>query len=151
MVNKKAQNLSLTTIILIVLGIVLLVLLIWGFSTGWGNLWERINFWSGGSNVDTIKQACDLACSTGSEAKYCSEVKTLKLNEKTIKGSCKNFEDEEVGISCSKNLCNTANTYEQTCSDLGGEWKSDCGGKNTLGPGNKADIDAHPYDGCCEK
>ncbi len=70
--DKGAQGLSLTTIILIVLGIVVLALLVWGFSTGWSNLWEKINIFGGGEvNVDTVKQACILACNTNAINKYC--------------------------------------------------------------------------------
>ena len=40
--NKKGQNLTLGTIILIVLGIAVLVFLIFGFYTGWNNMWSKI-------------------------------------------------------------------------------------------------------------
>jgi len=67
MVDKKAQGMSLTTIILIVLGLVVLVFLIYGFSTGWKNLWDTVTqYTGGGSNVDAVKSACMLACSTNS-------------------------------------------------------------------------------------
>ena len=77
--DKKAQGLSLTTIILIVLGIVVLALLVWGFSTGWGNLWNKITAFGGGEvNVDTIKQACVLACSTNEINNYCVSKQNIK-------------------------------------------------------------------------
>ena len=66
MVNKKGQQMTLGTIIAIVLGIAVLVFLIFGFSTGWNSLWDRITAFGGGNeNVGTIVQACALKCSTG--------------------------------------------------------------------------------------
>ena len=52
--NKKGQDLSIGTLILIVLGIVVLVLLILGFTLGWGNLWDRINIFGGGASVGDV-------------------------------------------------------------------------------------------------
>lgn len=37
--NNKAQQMTLETIIAMVLGIAVLVFLIYGFSIGWGNMW----------------------------------------------------------------------------------------------------------------
>ena len=41
--NKKAQQMTLGTIIAIVLGIAVLVFLIAGFSMGWENLWDKVS------------------------------------------------------------------------------------------------------------
>ena len=51
--NKKGQQMTLGTIIAIVLGIAVLVFLIFRFSTGWNNLWSKITELGGGSaNVE---------------------------------------------------------------------------------------------------
>ena len=91
--NKKAQGMSLTTIILIVLGLVVLVFLIYGFSTGWKNLWDTITAYTGGgANVDVIKQACVLACSTNSKDAYCNQLRTVKFGDgHTYLGACQNM------------------------------------------------------------
>src|SRR4030042_200589 len=79
MKNKKGAEMTIGTIIVIILALVVLVILIYGFSTGWSNLWEKINVFGGGkSNVQTIIQACQLACTTSSDYNYC---KTQKLIE----------------------------------------------------------------------
>ncbi|MBU0466125.1 MAG: hypothetical protein KJ718_05195 [Nanoarchaeota archaeon] len=106
--NKRGQDLSIATLILIVLGIVILVLLIGGFSLGWGNLWEKVNIFSGGkSNVGTINQACQLACTQQNTYNFCSEQRDLELqNKKTTTGSCNDFatKNPSLGIEgCS--LC----------------------------------------------
>ena len=74
---------TLGTIIAIVLGIAVLVFLIFGFSTGWNNMWNRITeFGGGGANVDTIVQACALDCTTGSEYGFCTQVRTVNYGDK---------------------------------------------------------------------
>ena len=93
--NKRGQQMTLTTIIAIVLGIAVLVFLIFGFTTGWNNLWDKVtNYGGGSSNVDTIVQACDIACSTGSEYNYCTLNRTLKTGVgDPIPGSCNELTD----------------------------------------------------------
>ena len=87
--NKKGQQMTLGTIIAIVLGLVVLVFLIFGFSTGWSNMWQRISGYSGTSNVDTIVDSCTLACSSQRVNDYCTEIRTVKFSDKhTESGSC---------------------------------------------------------------
>ena len=63
MENKKGSEMTIGTIIFIVLGVAVLVLLIFGFTTGWSNLWGKITgFTGGGANIDVTKQACQLVC-----------------------------------------------------------------------------------------
>jgi len=109
--NKKAQGLSLTTIILIVLGLAVLIFLIFGFSRGWGNLWDTAsNIGGGDANVDDVKRGCTLACDTQSEDAYCREVREVRFGDGTWeKGSCKTFESygkEGIRLSrCSDVTC----------------------------------------------
>ena len=76
--NKKGQDLSIGTLILIVLGIVVLVLLILGFSMGWGNLWEKINIFGGTSSIGDIVTACRLAHTSQDAYTLCSKYWTIK-------------------------------------------------------------------------
>ncbi len=94
--DKKGQQMTLGTIIAIVLGIAVLVLLIWGFSSGWNNLWDRISEVGGGSiNVDTIKNACVLSCQKGSSYGFCEQVRKVTIEGGlSAKGSCKTFSKE---------------------------------------------------------
>ena len=91
--NKKGQQMTLGTIIAIVLGIAVLVFLIFGFSTGWSGLWDRVTQFGGESNVDTVAQACALKCSTGDKFAFCTEDRTLNDGTETIDVIffCKNF------------------------------------------------------------
>lgn len=81
MVNKKAQEMSVTTIILIVLGIFILVILILGFTKGWGNIKDWI---IPSNNVKTIADSCKIACGTDQVYSYCFEKRELKSKEETL-------------------------------------------------------------------
>ena len=52
---------STTTIILLILGVIVLVVLILGFTIGW----NKIVPWISSNNVNTIVTSCDAACATG--------------------------------------------------------------------------------------
>ncbi len=80
--NKKAQELSVTTIILIVLGLVILVILILGFTAGWNNIKEWI---SPLNNVGTLVNQCKIACSTDQQYDYCYLKRELKSKEEKSK------------------------------------------------------------------
>jgi len=103
-INKKGQEMTLGTIIAIVLGIAVLVFLIFGFSTGWNNLWDRITQFGGGSNVDTVVQACALKCSVGDKYGFCTETRTLKNGTATISdNACKDL--TSYGVANCGTLC----------------------------------------------
>jgi hypothetical protein len=87
--DKKGQQLTLGTIILIVLGIAVLVFLIFGFSTGWGNLWDKITQYTGGSdNLGVVKQACAIACSTNSQPDFCKTRAVVENGKKLSEDNC---------------------------------------------------------------
>ena len=68
MFNKKAQGLSITTIILIILGVVVLVVLIIGFTKGWGSV---KGFFGGGSKAPQVESLCNIACTTEDIEAWC--------------------------------------------------------------------------------
>ena len=86
MFNKRGQGLSVNAIIMIVLGVVVLAVLILGFTMGWKNIAPWIG---AGNNVDTIVKACGVACGTQSQYDFC-----------TIQRDLKDAEDNEVKASC---------------------------------------------------
>ena len=76
--NKRGQELSVATLILIVLGIILLVLLVLGFSIGWDNLFRKIGIFQG-SDISSVVTACNVAVSSNSQASYC-EFKKVEID-----------------------------------------------------------------------
>jgi hypothetical protein len=146
--NKKGAEMAVGTIVIIVLAVLVLVFLIWGFSAGWSNLWSKItSYIGGGSNVADIKQACMLACDGGQANEYCLNVRSVKLDGgKVVKGSCKNFEGQNdviPGLNCGSITCPENGVYKQTCSDMGGSWiyssAEGCGSKIKLSPATTTD------------
>jgi hypothetical protein len=99
--NKKGQEMSVATLVLIVIGIVVLVMLILGFSMGWKNLWGKINVFSGGSNVETVIQACEIAATSDSSYNFCQEFKTITIDGKKIYVNC---QDSRVSSTLEKRL-----------------------------------------------
>lgn len=88
LMNKKGQDLSIGTLILIVLGIIVLVLLILGFSLGWSNLWEKINIFKGSSSIGDIANACKIAVTSQDVYSYCQDFKKIKVNGQTEYINC---------------------------------------------------------------
>jgi hypothetical protein len=82
MQNKKAQEMSVTTIILIVLGLFVLVILILGFTMGWNNIKEWV---IPSDNVKSINDQCNIACGTDQMYGYCFEKRELKSKEENLK------------------------------------------------------------------
>ena len=108
--NKRGQNITLGTIILIILGIVVLVVLIFGFTSGWSNLWEKLVGSGSGSNVDSVRTECELACSTQREYDYCSDSRTVKFGGGiTETGSCFSLSGSDTSkagiVSCNQIDC----------------------------------------------
>ena len=58
--NKRGQDLTIGTLVLIVLGVVVLVLLIVGFTKGWGFIFDKFDS-APGKSLETTIQACNFA------------------------------------------------------------------------------------------
>jgi len=123
--DKRAQGMSITTIILIILGLIVLVVLIVGFTAGWTNIKEFI---APSNNVDKIVQQCSIACSTNQKFAFCSEKRELKsVDEKLEDVTCYSLAEKKrvYGIEkCPVIDCGIYNTLElakSACSEEGEE------------------------------
>lgn len=133
---KKGQ-ITIPALIAIILGILVLVLLILGFSTGWSNLWDKINIFGGGKvNVDSIRQACSLACMQQGAYSFCSQERELTIEKrKTIKGSCFDFATKNPSLEiencdiCSgtSSACKIENNIDKNCDGVAEETSSESG------------------------
>ncbi len=105
--NKKGAELAIGTIVMIILALVVLVVIIYGFTIGWGNLWENIVGYGGGQvNVQTVVQACQVACSTQSVYDYCTKFRNVVFQEKskTEKLNCHSLQQRNVGLDFCDNI-----------------------------------------------
>jgi hypothetical protein len=109
MINKKAQGMSISTIILLILGLVILVILILGFTIGWNKILPWIG---GGNNLGTLKNACATSCATNGQYDFCTV--TREVNDGTnpkFKATCNDLATKVVytarsyGISPCPDLC----------------------------------------------
>lgn len=86
-VNKRGQEMSTTTIILLVLGVLILVILILGFTIGWSKFAPFLSK----NNVNTIVNSCGTSCSTGDSFAFCFNVKDLNADDVKLKSVTCNY------------------------------------------------------------
>ena len=109
---------SLTTILLMVLGVAVVVFLIWGFSTQWKMFQGVVSPFTSGNNVDQVKQACSLACSSESVNGFCNSTKSVSFGDsgKNLTMSCDDLansplvkttkgEDASISVETCPGLC----------------------------------------------
>ena len=77
--NKKGQEMSVTTVVLLVIGLIVLVMLVIGFTMGWGNLAQKFNILKPSTNIDDLVQACNFAVLQGQKGAFC-EYKLVTLD-----------------------------------------------------------------------
>ena len=102
--NKRGQGLSTNAIILIILGVLVLAVLIVGFTMGWKTLAP----WLSTDNVENIVTSCATACATQSVYDFCSRERILKSDDlpntpegvvqKEVTGNCTFFATDEAYI-----------------------------------------------------
>ncbi|MFH1425182.1 MAG: hypothetical protein ABIG28_00420 [archaeon] len=89
--NKRGQGLPIGTLVLMILGIVILVFLVMGFTMGWSNLLAKINiFGGGGLSVNDVVNACKVAGISGDKFTICEKEWKIKVNGEEEKISCRN-------------------------------------------------------------
>ena len=102
MMNKRGFELAISTLVLLIIGLLVLASLIYGFSYGWGNFWNKIIAFSGGSDtVSAVISACETSCSVKSQYDYCT------LKRKIIENG-----DEKM-VTC--NELELSKKYELRC------------------------------------
>jgi hypothetical protein len=80
--SKKGAEMTIGTIVMIILALVVLVVIIYGFTVGWSNLFQNIQGFGGGDiNVQTIVQACQVACATNSQFDYCTRTRNVVFDD----------------------------------------------------------------------
>ena len=112
--QKRGQGLSTNAIILIVLGVVVLVILIAGFTMGWRNVAP----WLSSENVGTIVTSCDTSCSTNNVYAFCSKDRELVDSEKKkVKTTCVILAEVSDFSKYAIDECSSIDC-ELLCSDL---------------------------------
>ena len=117
--GKKGAEMTIGTLVIIVLAIIVLVVLALGFGAGWSNLWGKITGYFSPVNVDSVKQSCQYACTTKSSYDYCDrtrDVITLKVDGKKDKDTYKGFTCKELEAeTLSFEACNEIDCPAMVC------------------------------------
>ena len=95
-----------STIVLLVIAVLILVVLILGFTKGWSNFAP----WLSSNNVDNIKNSCSVACSTGSQYDFCSVDRKVNDGENpkfelTFESLSTDTRFAKYGVDPCPNLC----------------------------------------------
>jgi len=90
--DKKGIQLAVSTIILLVLGVLVLIGLILILTMGWDNFKMYLGAILG-SEVQQARKMCNLQCKLGYEYDYCCEEKNIKAHvyncqDEILKGDC---------------------------------------------------------------
>jgi len=98
--SKRAAEMTIGTLVVIVLAIIVLVVIALGFGMGWSNLWSKITGYFGGdSNVDSIKQACSYACTTNAVYDYCCAERNIKYSKTSSEKSTCVLSKTKIGLT----------------------------------------------------
>ena len=95
MKDKRGLELTINTMILIVLGVLILIALILAFTGAWGKFVNTIRGYSG-SEIDNLTKLCQSQCDLDNKNSYCCEEKNLKEEKITC-------QDERLYHECEIN------------------------------------------------
>ncbi|GEM_PF-1212911 len=130
--NKKGESSMLTTVFAIVLGVVVLVILIWGFRTNWNFFSDTVSGNLGTSNANAVISGCQVACETSSKGDYCSNPRTLKFGAEVSVDPKKDVKvGDKIGTDAIddvkvKQITGTCNYLATNFTSLGGVTIAPC-------------------------
>ncbi len=90
--DKRGFELAVGTVVIMILAIAVLLFLISFFVMGSGDFLSKIKGYFSYSNLDSVKQSCDVLADSGQEHNFCCDAKTVRYYE-----SGEKIEDE---MSC---------------------------------------------------
>lgn len=124
--DKRGQELSTNAIIMIIIGVIVLVVLILGFSLGWNKVLPFVS----SNNVQNIQTGCSTACSTSNAYDYCYTLRDINTGTLTLKNTTCNYlaqDQPTYGISlCSSITCPNVVLEDPTQITTIGALKSSC-------------------------
>jgi len=93
--NKKGVDMTLSTIIVIIVAILVLIGLVYFLTGGFKQWSSSTKPFTDNSAATSVKQACDIACTTGDTAAYCKDYsidsQIIKCNDKRLVPTCTNI------------------------------------------------------------
>ena len=84
--DKKAQEFSIVTLVVLVLAIIVLVVVVLGFWKGWDYVFGKIGILPGG--LEAAAQSCKISAEASLATSYCYEFKTVPIAGKNQYANC---------------------------------------------------------------
>lgn len=117
--NKRGQDLPIGTLILLVIGVIVLILVVIGFTAGWDFILDKFKI-APGQNLQALASSCTFAAQQGLKIDYCS-FKKVSIDGKSQYVNCVDTRIEEAireDISGSDiGDCAANYAWEQYCRD----------------------------------
>lgn len=101
MKDKKAQAISINTMIIIILALFVLVIILVASSGGFAQMFQKIAnilHISTATEIDVMVQSCNSYCAAGSKNAFCCEEFKVKGFDEKL--TCEKLADEVSGIVC---------------------------------------------------
>ena len=143
MENKRGQDFSITALLLIVLGVVVVAVIILGFVKGWDFVFGKFDLLPG-QTLETIAQSCNIAGKGQLRVDYC-QFKNVKIDGEKQYINCM---DGRLGASIEEPLtCESPYTIGDKCRELATDAGDKC--RDVLGKTkvNNGFCDANTYCG----
>jgi len=99
-VGKRGQGISMTYLIIAILGLIVLIIIAIFFTKGTGWIFGEESAVASGSSMDVWRSQCESWCDLGSNL-YCTKEFVKKDGDEEIKYSCLgSSKTEPLGVSC---------------------------------------------------
>jgi len=109
--NRKKGELAITTIILIVLGMLVLIGVIFLLTTQKAHFSDFVNMFRSKSNVDNVVSSCNALVSSESFYSYCCEKKNVRVSGDEFELTCEELKEKDFisgrikSLDCSGQIC----------------------------------------------
>lgn len=122
--KRGQEGVTLTTLLLIILGVVVVAIIILGFTTGFGFIFDKFKL-APGQDLQAVVTGCELAASNELRADYCSTFKEVEINGEKQFVNCEDSRvqsnmgaDSKGLITCSgsevEDFCKTTNQLKES-------------------------------------
>ena len=101
--GKKGAETTIGTIVVVILGVLVLLVVTFGFTMGWNNLWAKINvFTPAADSIDAVIISCNANCLAQLNTVFCCEKKSVVINDpkNPEKLTCNELKNVGYNIIC---------------------------------------------------
>jgi len=103
--NRKAMQLAISTIILLVIGVVILIAIIVAVTGGFDRLKGTTEPFTNTAEAIAVKDSCVMACENNVKISYCCDEREIDGN--SIKCDDPRLDIQNCEITCEAGACNT--------------------------------------------